>query len=174
MNFSAFSQRRMADEQGLGRMQTEQFYFRVKKLSDEFSSLIKNIYYVQSLFMSGESIWPDQCEYATTTIQGVSKQLKMTIQIFKKKDSLPLSVVSTRQGLIVKMAYLDNQVSTLLILVAELRASYESKPIKLSSRQNDVLRKLNDVLANADELIRTTDRYLAQLLLSDSPSQILN
>ncbi len=88
----------------------------------EIAEMRKSLVHARKLFISGERIWPDQCNAVIELLEILSRPIKDFYEFLDKSVQLPPIVCPLRYPLIMILHRLDAQLSELRLLIATFRS----------------------------------------------------
>ena len=124
--------------------------YYIKILQKEDSALLD----VYHLFMSGKSIWPDRCRRISALVEVVGGIVREFCNLLVDRALLPPSVVPYRYLLLVTLQHMDEQIRTLLPLIATFRSLCKVPSKKRDTLYQDIERRLELLIQDYRETLR--------------------
>lgn len=89
----------------------------------EIAEMRKSIIHARRLFISGETIWPDQCDAVIEQLQTLSKPIQDFYEFLDRSAQLPPVACPLRYPLVMILHRIDAQLSELRLLITTFRSS---------------------------------------------------
>ena len=156
-----FINQRSVSEPATMDMELEKLLTQISEYEYELHKNEKNLMLVKKFF-DREELWPDQCEYAVQVLVNIGvpvRNLNRLLDIF-----LSFSRVTevNRYAILVKVHYLDKEISELESQISRYREICQSKEKNRSGEYNKIVAKLEKTWEGYLSLRTTLEKLITQ------------
>jgi hypothetical protein len=137
-------------------------------LQEEGSSLLDAYH----LFISGKSIWPDRCRRISARVETAGEIVRAFCNLLEDTALLPPPVVPYRYLLLVTLHYMDEQIRTLLPLIATFRSLCKTPSKKRDKLYREIEHRLELLIQDYQEALRHVDELSDQVRFEEKKNSL--
>ena len=105
-------------------------------------------------FMEMADIWPDQCDYAATSVKALQDSLKEFLDFIKSRENFPADIAPKRYVLLVSLSHAHEESNKLNLLLLDFRGTCRTPQKANIKKRSEIQKMFESLLGSIDDFLK--------------------